>query len=69
MPRYQGKGFGRRALEILIEHVKTRPGARTLTLSYVPEIQGNPEAFYRKLGFRPTGEVDEDEVVMALSIA
>lgn len=66
--RYQGRGFGRQALALLIEHVKTRPGATHLRLSYVPDIEGNPEPFYRKLGFQPTGEIDGGEVVMALAL-
>ena len=37
--------------------------AEELLLSYVPG-EGSPEGFYRGLGFEPTGEVDEGEVVM-----
>jgi diamine N-acetyltransferase len=50
---HQGKGYGRRALELLVEHVKGRPGARELLVSYVPD-DGSPEGFYRGLGFEPT---------------
>ena len=64
---HQGKGYGRRAVEQLIEYVKTRPGAEGLLTSYVP-IEGGPEGFYRKLGFEPTGEVDGGEVVMRLGL-
>jgi diamine N-acetyltransferase len=59
------KGYGRRALELLIEHVKTRPGAKELLASYVP-IEGGPENLYRKLGFEPTGEDHGGEVVITL---
>ena len=38
--RYQGLGFGRRALELLMEHVRTRPGATHLSLSCVPADDG-----------------------------
>ena len=41
------------------------PGAKAMLLSFVPG-EGNPEAFYRRLGFEPTGEVDEGEHVMRL---
>jgi diamine N-acetyltransferase len=64
---YQGKGYGRRAMELLIEHVKRRPMAEELALSYVPG-EGSPEGFYRGLGFEPTGKVDEGEIVMALRL-
>ena len=60
--RYQGLGFGRRAVELLETYVRGRPGAKELVVSYVPE-EGGPEVFYRKLGFVPTGEMDGDEVV------
>lgn len=64
---YQGKGYGRRAIELLVDHLKARPEADALLTSYVP-IEGGPEGFYRKLGFEPTGEVEGDEVVMRLRL-
>jgi diamine N-acetyltransferase len=64
---YQGKGYGRKATELLVEYVKTRPGARELSTSYVP-IEGGPEGFYRKMGFEPTGEVDDGEIVVRLTL-
>lgn len=65
---HQGKGFGRRALELLIAHVRTRPGATDLLVGYVPG-DGCPAGFYRTLGFAETGEVDGGEVVMRLLLA
>ena len=64
---HQGKGYGRRAMELLIEHVKTRPGAEELLLSYVPG-EGSPEGFYRRLGFEPTGEENEGEIMASLRL-
>jgi diamine N-acetyltransferase len=64
---HQRKGFGRRALELLIEHVRTRPGARELLLSYHPG-EGSPRDFYRGLGFEDTGEVQDGEMVMRLRL-
>jgi diamine N-acetyltransferase len=61
--RYQGRGIGRRAIELLIEHVRTRPGAKELLTSCVPG-EGSPGPFYEKLGFVYTGEDDEGELVM-----
>lgn len=65
--RHQGKGYGAAAVRALIEHVRQRPGARVLYLSYV---QGTAaaERFYRSLGFEPTGEIDDGEVVMSLHL-
>jgi diamine N-acetyltransferase len=64
---HQGKGFGRRALELVIDHVRTRPGATALDTSYVPG-EGSPRDFYARLGFVETGEMEEDERVMRLAL-
>ncbi|MHC5009732.1 MAG: GNAT family N-acetyltransferase [Planctomycetota bacterium] len=64
---HQRRGYGRRALELLIEHVRSRPGATELLLSFVPG-EGSPEAFYRKCGFEHTGRVEHDELVMRLPL-
>ncbi len=61
--RFQKCGFGRRALELAIEHVKTRPGAKALSTSCVPG-EGSPGTFYEKIGFTYTGEKDEDGELM-----
>lgn len=65
---FQGRGYGRRAVELLIDYVRSRPGATALTTSWVPGERG-PAEFYRKLGFQPTGEMDEGEVVGRLALA
>ncbi len=65
--RYQGMGFGFKAMELLIAHVKTRPGAVELKTSYMPG-EGSPVPFYGKLGFQDTGEIIENERVMSLSL-
>ncbi len=62
---YQRHGFGRKAVTLLCEYLKTRPAAKELFASYVP-IEDSPEKFYQKLGFEPTGEVKDGEVVMRL---
>lgn len=64
---HQGKGYGHRALRILISHVKTRPSAEVLLTSYVPG-EGSPEGFYRNLGFEPTGKEDDGEIELALRL-
>lgn len=63
--RYQGRGYGRAAIEEVVEHARTVPGATELLVSWVP-ADGGPEPFYRGLGFEPTGELDGDEVVARL---
>ena len=61
--RYQKLGFAKRALELLFEYVRTRPGAKGIKVSYVPG-EGSPQGFYEKLGFVPTGEMLGKEVEM-----
>ena len=64
----QGRGYGRAALGLIVEHVRTLPNARELFVSWVPG-GGGPEPFYLGLGFVPTGEVDDGEVVARLELA
>jgi diamine N-acetyltransferase len=65
--RYQRLGFGKRALEHLVEHVRTRPRADTLGVSCVGG-EGSPCPFYERFGFVPTGEVDDGEIVLRLDL-
>lgn len=65
--RHQGRGHGRAALDLVVEHVRAR-GARQLFSSYVPGDAG-PGAFYERYGFVETGEMDEDERVIRLDLA
>ena len=62
---HQGKGHGKAALLAVIHHLKAQPDNTHILLSYVP---GNAiaEGLYRAVGFAPTGEVDEGEIVMQL---
>ncbi len=64
---HQSRGFGKQAMELVIDHVRNRPNARELLTSYVP-AEGGPEHFYRKLGFVDTGKVDDGEVVIRLEL-
>lgn len=65
---YQGLGFGRKAIQLLVEHVKTRPGAKELLVSYVDK-EGGPGPFYKKLGFKLNGELYGDEVGATLLLS
>jgi len=64
---HQDKGYGYLAMEHVIAHVKTLPGAKELLTSYVPG-DGNPSPFYYKLGFEETGEWEDDEKVLKLEL-
>jgi diamine N-acetyltransferase len=64
---HHGKGLGRRAIELLIEYVKTRPGATVLETS-CGQGPGSPEGFYRKLGFERNGKMLGHEVGLSLEL-
>lgn len=62
---YQGRGYGRKAVELIADYVRTRPNAVELLTSY-NQGEGNPAEFYRKLGFEETGQIDHGQPVMRL---
>ncbi|CAM5283050.1 N-acetyltransferase [Streptomyces spiroverticillatus] len=63
----QARGCGRFAVESVAAEIRRR-GGRRLTVTYHPGPTG-PEAFYRKLGFRVTGETSGDQTVAELDLA
>ncbi len=64
---HQRKGYGYQAMQQVIEHVRTLPGAAELKTSYI-EGEGDPSPFYYKLGFEETGEILDGERVLKLSL-
>ena len=65
--KYQKLGFGSKALERMIEHVKGYENAEKIELSYVP---GEHSAIniYKRLGFEENGKMEGDELVMELKL-
>ena len=63
--RYQGKGFGLRAAEMILAKMKADGKYDRVVLCY---INGDEAAktLYEKLGFHHTGQADEDEIVMEM---
>lgn len=64
---YQGRGYGRKAIERLVEYVKTRPNAKELGVS-CGLGDGSPKEFYEKAGFVSTGEMDDGELVLKMQL-
>jgi diamine N-acetyltransferase len=62
---YQGQRYGTRAIQLIIDHVRLRPSAKELLVS-CEEGDGSPEGFYKKLGFKRTGKMQGDEIVLSL---
>ncbi|GHH31764.1 GNAT family N-acetyltransferase [Lentzea cavernae] len=65
---HQGRGYGRAVLDEVVTLLRAE-GASELLTSCVPG-EGSPEPFYRRYGFVPTGETDEDgEIILRLELA
>jgi len=65
--RYQGRGYGAAVIRQIAEVVRAE-GATELLTSYTPG-DGGPGGFYERLGFVPTGELDQDgEIILRLSL-
>lgn len=62
---FQGRGIGRAAMLLIIGHARSKGLFKQLLLSYCPG-EGCPQPFYFGLGFRETGDIVSDEVVMAI---
>ena len=58
---HQGRGYGRFAVEAVCDELRAR-GQTRATVTWAPGERG-PEAFYLRLGFRPTGETSGGQTV------
>jgi diamine N-acetyltransferase len=63
----QGKGVGRAALQATIRLLSGLPGAREIRLSYHPDNIAAAR-LYTEAGFRPTGDTEDDEIVVARAV-
>lgn len=64
---HQGKGYGSRAMKLLIERIRASGNARRLLTSHL-KGEGDAGGFYQKLGFVYTGEViDGIDYVMEIA--
>lgn len=65
--QHQRQGYGRRALELVTEHVRRLPGVNTFYTSCYKGEHG-PEQFYLDFGFEPTGRIVDGEHVLKLDL-
>lgn len=67
--RYQGKGYGKEAVRLALDFVRTWPCGRAdyCWLSYEPENDVARE-LYRSFGFAETGEMDGEELIAILRL-
>ena len=64
---FQGRGYGRVAVRLIADHIRSLPGATELIVSWVPE-DGGPEPFYKGLGFVETGVIEDGEIQARLAL-
>ena len=67
--RYQGRGYGREAIRLALDFIRTWPcgKAEYCSLSYEPENTRAAE-LYHALGFEENGEMDGDEIIAVLKL-
>ncbi|MFF3287856.1 GNAT family N-acetyltransferase [Streptomyces sp. NPDC003023] len=63
----QGRGVGRQALTTLLRLLSERPDCREIRLSHHPRNTGAAK-LYAALGFEPTGDLEDDEIVVGLTV-
>lgn len=67
--KYQGKGYGSKAMKLCIDYIKSKPfGKSNDVILTCSTDNSHATHIYEKLGFKDTGERDEDEIIMKLII-
>ena len=62
--KHQRKGYGRRAMELALEFIRTMPCGRAAYCWLSYELENEvARRLYQEFGFRETGERDGDEVI------
>lgn len=66
---YQNKGYGKEAVRLALELIKTFPCGKAdfCWLSYEPENE-IASRLYHSFGFAETGEMDGDEIIAVLKL-
>lgn len=66
---YQGRGYGRAAIGLALDFIRTFPcgKAGTCYLSYEPD-NDRARSLYLSMGFEETGDMDGDEAVAMMTL-
>jgi diamine N-acetyltransferase len=66
--RYQRRGYGTAALDLIVDYFRGRPGVEVIWTS-CGEGDGGPLGFYERYGFEQTGDrVFDNEILLRLKI-
>jgi diamine N-acetyltransferase len=63
---HQGRGVGRRVVELLVELLRADPACGRIRISHHPDNEAS-RALFASLGFASTGEIEDDELIMELA--
>lgn len=66
--RCQGRGYGRAALDVLLDEIRALGHVRDVRVSYMPENEG-ARRLYRSAGFVDEGTDEDGEMIARLRIA
>jgi diamine N-acetyltransferase len=67
--KYQGKGYGTEAVKLCIEYIKSKPFGQSNEIILTCNMDNSHGIHvYEKLGFKDTGERDDDEIIMKLIV-
>lgn len=65
----QGRGYGRAALHLVLDYIRRKPFGDSDRVALTCHRENAPAlALYRSMGFAPTGQQDEDELELALTL-
>ena len=64
---FQGKGYGREAMRLILDNFRQNPDCEAVHISFVPE-NTVAKQLYSSLGFLDTGIIEEGEVVYRLPL-
>ena len=65
--KFQGKGFGRRAMELVLEKFRADQAVRVIAISYAPDNL-DARKLYASLGFEERGDMAGDEILALLNL-
>jgi diamine N-acetyltransferase len=67
--KYQGKGYGTEAVKLCIDYINSKPFGKSHEIILTCNMDNSHGIHvYEKLGFKDTGERDDDEIIMKLII-
>ena len=67
--RAQGHGYGREALDRVIEYIRTKPFGDSSRVALTCNRDNvNARRLYEDKGFNPTGNEDEDEIELTMTV-